>query len=160
MRVPGRMKRRMGNWMGIFGPPANPPFSPVHRLQSEKVQTLVSPFLFRQLRLNQSSCLSDVAGAPIAQDIDCNLRTGLGSQHLVGGGWGSSISSSATSHDIPVQTTNSDSRVWTQRPGKTFWLQNFNNNRIACVEKLSVKSGWGKGKGNGKRPTKPLQLSN
>ena len=112
------------------------------------------------------SC-SNVFVAPVLKSkrLFCVVRKreGLGSQHfsgksggLVGGGWASSISSSATSHDIPVQTTNSDSRVWTQRPGKTFWLQNFNNNRIACVEKLSVKSGWGKGK----RPTMPLQLSN
>ena len=104
---------------------------------------------------------SNVFVAPVLKSkrLFCVVRKreGLGSQHLlVGGGWASSISSSATSHDIPVQTTNSDSRVWTQRPGKTFWLQNFNNNRIACVEKLSVKSGWGKGK----RPTMPLQLSN
>ena len=108
------------------------------------------------------SC-SNVFVAPVLKSkrLFCVVRKreGLGSQHL-GGGWASSISSSATSHDIPVQTTNSDSRVWTQRPDKTFWLQNFNNNRIACVEKLSVKSGWGKGKGNGKRPTMPLQLSN
>ena len=106
------------------------------------------------------SC-SNVFVAPVLKSkrLFCVVRKreGLGSQHWAGGGrWASSISSSATSHDIPVQTTNSDSRVWTQRPGKTFWLQNFNNNRIACVEKLSVKSGWGKGK----RPTMPLQLSN
>ena len=105
------------------------------------------------------SC-SNVFVAPVLKSkrLFCVVRKreGLGSQHFSGGWWASSISSSATSHDIPVQTTNSDSRVWTQRPGKTFWLQNFNNNRIACVEKLSVKSGWGKGK----RPTMPLQSSN
>ena len=109
---------------------------------------------------NVSFCsCSNVFVAPVLKSkrLFCVVRKreGLGSQHWAGG-WASSISSSATSHDIPVQTTNSDSRVWTQRPGKTFWLQNFNNNRIACVEKLSVKSGWGKGK----RPTMPLQLSN
>merc|ERR550534_292850 len=83
MRVPGRMKRRMGSWMRIVGPPSNPPLSPVNRLQSEKVQTFVPPFLFGQLRLNQSSCLCDVTGAPIAQGIDGNLRTRLGSQDLL-----------------------------------------------------------------------------